>query len=639
MADTNLLWSFRVSRALALLAALFVLVCSRGAKAQDAKCEDDVRAWAARCAQSQSIELTAPRCPDGRVVFRIQGDLEVELRAGDGFRKVGELSLSPIAQIADWSKEPLARRDGLERLANCVSQASPPLRRVPGHGSSSSLPWLLLLAAVMGAAALGRQLGTRAAARSAIWVLGAMLATLGLRAFCVPLGFLHQNGHGPRWVQIALQGPSEYGPGFAELFAAAARSSLPAAELGVFRAQGVLAALSPACIWLACRSLGTTRIVAASCAGLVAFEPVLARMARSESYFSAITSLAFIAIALLAAAFARARIDRRSVLFALAAAAVLAQAVRVHPLGWVPLALTPAVALLGTGSARRRLRLALVAFAFAGLVVVVTSGSALWHIAQGQLGRAWLPRAGVRFDVLTEPPVLRAFILASLPAVLLRNPRGILLSGVALSACFLAATTDMLSAPNPVIDAASRRAYLPLLLCVGAVASDRTLRRLARRADARAARRRRFLPAAAAVALTGLAWRSHLHTVTLLPTDALEAREFAAWRAALPEDATVLYLGRAGQGITMLPLYSEGKGPHAHALSVDSAHLGPLPRATHYYRSSLCSTAAGRLACAEHLRRWRLSQLRSATFPARSSMRWMEYEGAAVEIALYRIEP
>ncbi len=623
---------------------LALLTLSRTAQAQPAGCSGELQSWVRQCARSEQVDLKLDRCPTGQAVVKLNGQLDIEISSHneDGFLKVGELTLSPIAEIADWSREPEARRRGLSALAACVERSPPTLPKlaVPRRPAA---PWLLIVAVLAFLMAATRP--RRGWKRLAMLVLLGVVSwglTVVARGAVMPEAFFHQNGHGARWVQIALSGGSEYGPGFAEIFGWAAHWSFPGSEAGVFLLQAVLAGAAPLAVYATCRAVGAASVPSVAWAFAVAVEPVLARISRSESYFSTFTSLSFVAVALLCVGFARAKLDRRAALFCIAAGVVLAQALRVHPLGWVPLSFAPAVALLGLGSMKRRVRLTFAAYAIVGSIVLVTSGGALLQVLQGELGRSWMPRTGFRSDTLGSPLVIISALAAAVPLLVLRNSRGVVffLLGSALAA--VAAGTDMLSKPNPAVDAASVRAYFPVALCLAMAGVIRVLRPLQRRLRLgmpAMARRLFALPVLGIGALTTASWALRFEQLAALPTDSLEAQHFIEWRRELPLDADVRYLARAGSRLLVLPLYALDGTPRARPLA-DGAGLPPIKkRPLFYYRSSLCSTPEGRSPCARHQSSARMQLVAEATLPARSSMRWDSYQGTTLRVALYRILP
>ena len=292
---------------------------------------------------------------------------------------------------------------------------------------------------------------------------------------------------------------------------------------------------------------------------------------------------------------------------------------------------------------KRRVRMALAAFLIVGGVVLVTSGGALLQVLHGELGQSWMPRAGFRTDTLGSPLVIVSAVAAAVPLLVLRNLRGVVFFVLGFGLAAVAAGTDMLSKPNPAVDAASVRAYFPVALCLAMASVIRVLRPLRRRLRLGwpgLARRLFALPVLGIGALTTASWALRFEQLAALPTDSLEAQHFIEWRRELPLDSDVRYLARAGSRLFVLPLYAHDGTPRARPLA-DGAGLPAIKkRPLYYYRSSLCSTPEGRAQCARHQQdSTRMQLVAEATLPARSSMRWDSYQGPTLRVGLYRILP
>jgi hypothetical protein len=252
--------------------------------------------------------------------------------------------------------------------------------------------------------------------------LAASALVLFVRKLLLPFAFFHQNGIGPSWIDVALI-----------LFA-----------------------------------------------GLM-LDPVLVRVAHSESYFGIIIVFGCAAATLLLCG-AR-RPDPKSATFVLAVLAsglFVAQAARVHPIGWVPLALVPLVVLLGPGLGKSRLLACAVAGLGIAIVVAVTTGPALWAVVHGTLGAQWMHRAGphLPFSGLTVPFVALSLFVAWL----LGGRRGWTTGAITFASLVIGAATNLLSEPNPWVHGASLRLQLPVLGPVAAMWVDRLARRRAPRA-------------------------------------------------------------------------------------------------------------------------------------------------------------
>lgn len=606
-------------------------------------CSQEVAEWARRCAEQHGIELAPAHCPPGRLVLRLGGPAAVDVEIGparpESFRRVGELGLSPVGEFADWSAEPAARRRAFDELSACVRSDPPlvvdapaPRREAPPEiQGRRPLPWLAIGGVVLAlVACVGRW--RQALPGALVWLAGGVGAFV-LRWMLLPRAFFHQNGQGALWISYALSSTPEhspYGPGYAELFGWAARAGGSDPERSVFLLQAAVAALVPPLAWIIARRVGAPRPVAAGIALVVLCDPVLARLAQSESYFSVSTALIFGAAAVLAQGSVRGRIRALPFAAAVASAGLLvAQAARVHPLGWIGAALLPLVVSVGPGPLSRRLRATLVAGAVIAAIVAVASGPAMLAVVRGSLGQAWLPRAGPRAVVLLQGASPMLLLAIAVLGVWTRKRRGLLLAlllALALAAMWL---TNLLGHPSQAVHEAYDRLFWPALVAIAAAW-------LARLAHTRA----RALAIGSGVGLAGLALAALRWTsLTALPTDAEEARFALEWRDGLPADAVVAYVERAGERISVVPLYDGVTGPRAFPIRAGEGRLpdlavlgGPL----YYYRSSLCSSEKGRSACDALERSVKLETVAERELPARPSMRWHPYSADRVRVVLSR---
>jgi hypothetical protein len=609
----------------AAILALSLLVSTSPAHAQGRECEEPIAAWIGRCAQAEQIALSPSHCPADKIVVRVGGDakLSVEIaraRAGS-FRRAGEVGLSPVGEFADWSAEPEARRRGLEALAACVTREPPTLGAAISEGARNRarIPWLLLGAlAALGIACGMRVRARRAALLAALGMIGAAGAVLGLRWALLPGAFFHQNGHGAAWIAHALSDRPElssYGPGYAELFGWIARAGGSEPERSLFALQAVLGALAVPCAFVIARGCGAGRLLAAVLALAVALDPLLARLAQSESYFASFVALAFVAAAALAQAGPRVR----SIPFAaavIAAGLITAQAARIHPLGWLAFALLPIVPLCGRGRLRTRLGAAAASGLGVGLIVLLTSGRALLDVLHGSLGKQWLPAVWPQL-ARGLPWIAAAVVVVAFVA---RKQRVALLAVLGLGVIALIWTTNILSEPSLAVARAYERPFWPLLVALLAAV-------LGRLGPKRAI--------AGGVALLGIAAAAlQFRAMTELPTDAREARLALEWRRGLPEGAVVAYLERADHHIFTLPLYGGVTAAQPFPIRLEEPALPAGP--SFYYRSSVCSSPTAAERCAELERALRLEPVSVHELPALPSMRWNPYASGTVRVGLFR---
>jgi hypothetical protein len=636
-----------------LAAALVVALSSATARADNQACAAANRSWAARCASATGLRFLGFDCPPGKIVVRVVSGagpplkVEIASRGPNAFRNAGAYGLSPVGEFSDWKVVAPGMRRGFDKLAQCVGRAgtlpsgsAPPVSTGTSRSRPWRLPWMLVGALAL-LAAVSVPKVHRAAARRRWLVLpalgGVALGCFALRRALLPFAYLHQNGQGPLWVQYAFRGVhglSNYGPGYADLFSAAAHA-LSSPARGVFLLQSALGACAVPAAWIIARRVGAKPPLAASLAALVLLDPMLARAAQSESYFAACTSLLFLATAALAQGSWHGR--SRSLRFNAAVASAglfIALAACVHPVCWVPAAMVPAVVLVERGSLLRRVQLAAHAALGIALVVAIFAGPAMLRVVKGELGREWMPHADAHVVLASLRRIAVVIVIGLVVIVVLRRQprwRRVALGAATVTiACLVSRATNLLAHPNPWVDAAYFRLFAPVAL-VGvaamlssAVLTSRWQRRVALGVAA--------LGVAAAVGQRRLALEQ--------PTDVREEAWASQWQARLPAGAWVVYLQRAGKRIQVLPLYRRGAGAVRvlpvtdHDVASDFAQLG---RNVYYYHSSICSSPEGRGLCDRIERSVALWRVASRDLPAVPSMRGLPYDSDRVPLVLYRV--
>lgn len=656
----------------------------------------DVNEFLDRCGADEHLSLGFSHCfPNGLVVHARFGDgpgVKVEIRSdgGPSLVRQGRFGVSPVGEFPDWNQEPAARRQALAGVARCleaVGQTPPPPpdphewdehqtpseprdrhgtdddpeRHHGSHGSHGTddhdeglgtphgsedrhhrKPWLVLVGLLCTWLTIGlgirRSSWQRAALiRTVVGLAGLTTVTFLLRALWTPADFLHQNGHGPSWIEYAACGANPaYGPGFEEVFGWLARRVPSGPSEAVFAAQASIAAFGPAFAWAIARCVGCRPITAASLAALVAIEPVLARITQSESYFATGSTLLLWATALLAMGARGARWSSLAFwIGAAGAAALVAQAARIHPLVWLPCALVPLVLLGGPGAIRRRLGRTGLAAAIIGIISMILVLPVMQEIVGGDAGNRWLDDF---FDQLPAPRLQLAHRVAAVGAVvvvgLARDRKEGLLAAAAWGTVIVTiAYSHIISAVPPIIVWSYPMLFLgpfvgALALCLAAI--DRSPRRAS-------------LVAAAllGVGLLGAATRSG--PLMQRPTDVLEQRYLLRLARDLPSDATVTYLAIAPGGPHLsVPLLGEclAGTPRTQAMTVDDPpSLEYSRRPTYWYRSGPCSTSGGRELCDAVESTNALVELDAQELPARESLEGLGYDAATVRVVLYRVEP
>ncbi|HEY6461834.1 MAG TPA: hypothetical protein VIY73_16830, partial [Polyangiaceae bacterium] len=428
-------------------------------RTDDAACGPQARAWAAACSSAGSTHVEAFECPAGHVVFAVTdgGGPPVFVdatRGAAGMRQVQGIALSPIGEFADFRAAPRPVKVAFARVLGCVqSDPAVPVGEPKGIQPTDALadagatgmaaPWCLLAGLALATLALGaRTSGTRSSRRRGLvdargrasWrsrcttaglLVGAGAALLALAQVTAGASFFHQNGHGANWIAYALGQRCPYGPGFPELFGWAARLRPARPESLVFACNAALAASCPATAWLVARRAGAPVLVAWAVAlGLVA-DPLLWRLAFTESYYVACTSLVLAATAVSLSAPTLRTWSPRFLGAQIAAGFLAAQAARVHPVGWVAIAVVPFAQLAMPGSWKRCMGHAALALGMVGATVGAGAGHAVIALLRGATGAQYLPevRHGYAQDLAIAPAVLAGAVLlvALLPALRTRR--------------------------------------------------------------------------------------------------------------------------------------------------------------------------------------------------------------------------
>ena len=625
--------------ALALVVAL-VATAAASPRAASSPCADAVIAWTARLAAAIAVPAEATTCPPGAMVIRLRPrgatpiDVEITGPPRPAFRRAGRLGAAPIVEVANYSDLPAPQRRAFEALTawTAAHDAEIDLDEAKAPAMSSrapaAAPRLLGLAALLVIAA--RLVTPRAPAASRFeWraALALFAAALALRLALGLWGPLHVNGQGPLWIRGALAEPAlldGYGPGYRELFSLPARLVAAAPDRAIFALNAALSALISPLAFALARALGIDRRRALAPALLLALDAVMIRGAATESYFPALIALTLGAqLLLVLAAREPSRSRARSSLLALAGALLAAQAARIHPVGWGPLALTPLV-VLAAGPRARSLAARVVVGASAALLVAlaIAATSGLGLLAPF----AEVARHGRSHGGLLGPVASMLLLAAALPLLALARPRPCVIAAGAHLALLL--LTRRVYAQSALWQASYDSLYLALPL-IGLAA-------LVPAGIARA----RAAPALALAALGLLALRER----AAFTPRTTEQREYSWLRsriAALPEGCALVHVARAGDRRLFLPDY---RPPGARAFSVEDAEGALMARARSrcvvYARTSLCSSEEGRARCdaieAAGEIGWR--ELDQASFPAAPSFDALPYDRAVIEDALLGVD-
>lgn len=608
-----------IARPLALAALLAAFATTSPARAD--RCGPDAVAWVDQCAKDSAMPMKLAECPSAVAIVEVSpadgAPLRVEIStSAHAFRRVGSHGLAPIGSFPDWKTEPASTQRAFDAVARCVEQrppeallphdASPPWSGSPG--GARQLPLLMIAAAIAALVASPRRFRVFAPA------LAVLVATFALRRLLQPAAFFHQNGQGPEWIRFALHGDaSGYGPGYPEIFGwIATRSRRP--DLAVFLAQELLAATVPLSAYAIVRAVRGHRALALAIAIVMACDPILIRVARSESYYSAIVALLFAASALLALADRGARLAG-----GIAAGLLVAQAARIHPVAWIACAMVPLPIFCRPGRLRDRARRTVLAAALVGAVALPLTVPSMLQGLRGTLGDG-LPQA--RVVALRVAPMALGAVLLAAALVTWRPARAIASRLLVLSiVCGAALASNLLAGNIASVNAAYLHLFLPAALAAGV-------------AMLMASNAPRVAIALVVVAVASV----HLirdRRSTELTTDGHELAWCLDWRETLPPRSEVTSLRRVGGRTLMLPLFG---GAQPGWLPFDSDRIPTITRARYYYRGSLCSTPEGSPACSEFESTHRLRPLLSRRVPSRPSAFWLPLPPGEIEVVLFAIE-
>ena len=503
------------------------------------------------------------------------------------------------------------------------------------------VPWCFLAGVALAINAAAHAQGAERRIRIERWVTWCALplSTLTFRTLMVPAAFFHQNGQGPMWERACAPGSTwNYGPGFTEMFCGFTAYSHPWRMHAVFAAQAILASTAPASAATIVRALGGGLPLAAVAALTVLVDPALARVSRSESYFSTIAALLFLAAATLVS---NARPPRgggqRANVGAVAAGLLAAQAMRLHPYAWSAAPLVGLALFAVEMPDRTTFRAQVRTFALFAATAGVAAASWIYTALHGSRAGTWLPQVpqAVLFgrDAATRAGLVLLVLAIFVPSASRYGRVRIALFAAAVA---VSLTTRMQFARViPAVDRAYDWLFAPTLLPF-AVALLRDYR----------------LPRAVAGALAGclalavlVAARQNWRAQTVLCTDVREQALFERWATGTGLQGTVLYLGRWGFRSLDLPIPS-GPGVRLRVVNLQADDPLDTPLAIargegpiYYLHSSLCSTDRGSATCEALERCLVRAPLAFADLPAIPSMYGPDdgYNSPAVHLSFERV--
>ena len=614
----------------------------RSAMADMSTCSHASRTWISTLERDTGVRMVPTLCLPGRVVLSMEPQdvppLEVEIGVGPGyaFRRVGLLRVSPLLQVDDFQSVPEAQRKAFERLIDWLGAHGDLVYlrdRVPPFPSrlvdlDGRTPILVILALPLWFVAFWR--AKRISGRDYLLVLGLVGTALTLRLLLGRWGPLRINGVGPIWVIAAAREPAAvegYGSGYSELFSWVTRITPGAPDYAIFFANAVLSAFAVGLAYAIGRTGGLSRALAGLVAGVLALDPLTTRTATSESYFVGIGAL--VAAAVLASSCAAIAVSRgarmQSTLLMLVAGLLCAQAARVHPIAWPPVALVPVAGLVACTrmGLPRRLLVAAACALIVLLVVAITSRDqlllGLHRMLAGETFQPRLTPAGLVFAMLGVTTLFgvcgpRAGWLA-------------LVGGMYTSVWLL---TRKSYAQSAVWQGSYDGLYLtwPLLAVIGSIP--------------RRVRAWVSFTGASLVLVGMFAWRGPA-ALTATTTQQREYRWLRERIRELPGQCRVTHVAVFGKKNLFLPTYVSLPERHNDFVALDlrkptSFPTGLAPRLCDYYlHSSLCSTREAAFACRNVEQRLFLDTVAESTFPAVEDNIGQGYEGQQVRVVISRI--
>jgi hypothetical protein len=463
--------------------------------------------------------------------------------------------------------------------------------------------WLLLAALI--AAAIGA-VGVRPARRDAALASCAIVVAFLLRLALGSFGPFHVNGQGPVWLASAIthgHGLENYGPGYVELFGPIARLSSHRADLVIFVANAGLSAILAGLAFVLARLLCASRRSAIFVAALVAVDPFAIKFAATESYFTAIITLT---VAAAVCSIAASRASRRyMVAFVCAAGLCAAQAARIHPMAWPPVALALLAPIAVPG-----LRRAAIVMGATSSIIVVTSWRPLMSILS-------LYRHGALMHPAAPPLATLLVACAGAAAVMFalrhRTERGAVLLAALHLLALVITEHNFLQSESWAFAYAHLYAIVPLVVLFVVIPSDRAL------------------PTSAFV--VGLMMWFGVPVLRARTTEELEYRWLRPRLAALPSDCYVAHVSRVDRRSVYLPVYP----PLVELAFGAGDRLDVGDHCVYYVHDSLCTSDEGRPVCDAFEHDLPADRLDATELPARPSFVGLSYDRSAVEVVLMKV--
>ncbi|MBK9267032.1 MAG: hypothetical protein IPM54_45555 [Polyangiaceae bacterium] len=654
---------------LVFLLSAFICALPEARAQQQSNCSDDTLAWVARADAAHPASVRAVQCFPAHVLLKLdmQGsgslDVDVSHPAGQAFRRIGRLGVSPILEIDDFRKIPAPQQEAFETLCtwlaaheNEVLQSQAPripvLRRrldpiqesvsIGNFWSSTAWAGLAFLLVWMAARAARKAMNTMAGRRDVIVLTILFVVALLLRLSLGPFGPHHVNGQGPQWILAASVDPARlfgYGPGYAEIFSFIKTIFTTYPDTAIFVGNAFFSALSAPLVFVLARKLGLDAHRALFAGALTTVDAVAIRFGATEAYFAPIMTLTLTAYVLFVSAAKRSRTNLRleSLVLATVGALVCAQAARIHPIAWGPVALGP-LFVMATHVAptnfraswnewvRRGARVAALAVLVV-LVLVVTSGKVIASVAAG-IHDHWDARAGGNTVGLWLLEHASIGLLLLAVAFVLAKPRGPLVPAVASILALIA--TRHAYGQSPIWIASYDRLWSAAIVIALASMIPTSFARV---------RHVWLLLGAAAIA----AFAASFSTIAERTTEQLEHAFFRHAFASLPNGCRVVHVPRVDRRIVLLPEYaihSPENAPLAVVAVSSADEVRRLKRSEpclRYARTSICTSTDGRPACEAVEHGLHLVPIAERDLPAKPSHVMSTYDRDVVNVGLFEV--
>lgn len=609
--------------------------------AEPVSCEENVKAWAARCSSLASECVAAELCPPRTVILSAgcatADRIKVEITASPiGFQRAGSLTVSPIMDSPDWRNESEAKRRTFDAVAACAN-GDPSLISAAPPGTKTSarlgVPWLLFGGLALLTLLMARGLKD-VERREGVAIVLIAVGCFVFRKALIPTAFFHQNGQGPFWVAFALEPDgihSPYGTAYWEIFSRMARRAHDP-ETPIYRIQAIQGALVPLLGWIVWRGVGARRWLLWGAVAALALSPIHGRLAQSESYFATATFLLFAAAAALVLGFSLTRMSMLwPILSVIGAGLLIAEEARLHQLTWTAAAFIPFVILALPESPRRTVLWALGATLVIGLMVLVLDGHAMSAALKGELARHWIPIAIERVKHVPATAWIGLGLLVATVAFSVDRMRAALLGTALVVVLVVLEATRLIAEERTTVNHAYLLLWAPTVLTLGVALAAGVREGLARR-----------LAQVGLVAGLLLVDAGTWRVDTQLATDSVEAEWARDWRKLLPDGSTVVYMGLTSSTARDLPLYGFGTVVPIERWVLTGGRPAPvrsqLPeKDVYYYESSLCFSPEAGDTCRQMHERFRLEPLAMRTVPSVESSTGDRLPTFPMELGLFRI--